>query len=65
VIPFLSRLRVAFSLSGLFVVVYALMENDNRMMWVAIALLGGSVIERLLLRRAVRDANARAEQEHG
>ncbi len=62
-IPILSRLRVAFSLAGLFVVIVALMQNDNRLMWVAIALLGGSVVARLLLRRAIRATEDQPGQE--
>lgn len=52
-ILWLSRLRVGFSLAGLLVVVAAIARNDTRLMWVAIGLLGASVVVRLALRRAV------------
>lgn len=62
-INLLSRVRVAFSLAGLFVVVVALLQKDERLMWVAIGLLSGSVVARLLLRRAIRERDEQTAQE--
>jgi hypothetical protein len=46
----LNRLRLVLSLSGMVVAVAAIMLDDRRLVWGAIALLAASVIVRLVRR---------------
>jgi hypothetical protein len=45
-----TRVRLALSLSGMVLAVVAIMTNDRRVLWGAIALLAASLILRLLQR---------------
>ena len=56
----LNHLRLALSLSGMVVAIVAIMLGDRRIVWGAIALLGASLLVRLLVRRRRqgRDDNA-------
>jgi hypothetical protein len=47
----LNRVRLALSLSGMLVAVMAIMLDDRRIVWGAIALLAASLLLRLLGRR--------------
>jgi hypothetical protein len=47
----LNKLRLALSLAGMVAAVLAIMLNDRRMVWGAIALLAASLILRLVGRR--------------
>lgn len=44
----INRLRLALSLSGMLVAVLAIMLEDRRLVWAAMALLGASLLLRLL-----------------
>jgi hypothetical protein len=44
------RVRLALSLSGMVLAVVAIMTNDQRVLWGAVALLAASLILRLLQR---------------
>jgi hypothetical protein len=46
----ITRVRLALSLSGMVVAVAAIMRNDRRLIWGAIALLAASLILRLVQR---------------
>jgi hypothetical protein len=48
----LGRVRLALSLSGMVVAVIAIMLDDRRIVWGAIALLAASLLLRLLGRRS-------------
>ena len=45
----MRRLRIAFALAGLVVAVLSVALDDDRLAWLAIALLAGSLILRLIL----------------
>jgi hypothetical protein len=47
----LNRVRLALSLSGMVVAVAAILLDDRRVVWGAIALLGASLLLRLVQRR--------------
>ena len=47
----LNRIRLALSLTGMVVAIAAIMLDDRRVVWGAIALLGASLLLRLLGRR--------------
>ena len=47
----LNRIRLALSLAGMVVAVLAIMLNDRRLVWGAVALLAGSIILRLIYGR--------------
>jgi uncharacterized membrane protein YfcA len=54
----MSRLRIAFALAGFIAALLSVALDDNRLAWLAIALLIVSLILRLLLRkRENRPAN--------
>ena len=46
-----NRIRLGLSLTGMVVAVLAIMLNDRRLVWGAIALLAASIILRLVQRR--------------
>jgi len=46
-----NRIRLALSLTGMVVAVLAIMLNDRRLVWGAIALLGASILLRLIVGR--------------
>lgn len=48
----LNKVRLGLSLGGMVAAVLAIMLNDRRMVWVAIALLAASLLLRLLARRS-------------
>jgi hypothetical protein len=50
----LTRVRLFLSLTGMVVAVLAVMRNDRRLVWSAIALLAASLILRLVQRRRGR-----------
>jgi hypothetical protein len=50
----LTRVRLFLSLTGMVVAVLAVMRNDRRLVWGAIALLAASLILRLVQRRRGR-----------
>ena len=45
-----TRVRLALSLSGMVLAVVAIMTNDRRVLWGAVALLAASLILRLIQR---------------
>lgn len=47
----LNQVRLGLSLSGMVVAVVAIMLNDRRVVWGAIALLAASLLLRLIARR--------------
>ena len=47
----INRIRLALSLAGMVVAVLAIMLNDRRVVWGAIALLAASLLLRLVTRR--------------
>lgn len=47
----LTKVRLALSLSGMVVAVVAIMLDDRRIVWGAIALLAASLLLRLIARR--------------
>jgi hypothetical protein len=47
----LTKLRLGLSLSGMVVAVVAIMLNDRRIVWGAIALLAASLLLRIVARR--------------
>jgi hypothetical protein len=47
----INRIRLALSLAGMVLAVVAIMLNDRRMVWGAIALLAASLLLRLIARR--------------
>ena len=47
----LNQVRLGLSLSGMVVAVVAIMLNDRRIVWGAIALLAASLLLRLVIRR--------------
>ena len=47
----LNRIRLALSLTGMVVAIAAIMLNDRRVVWAAVALLGASLLLRLIGRR--------------
>jgi Flp pilus assembly protein TadB len=47
----INRIRLALSLSGMAVAVVAIMLNDGRVVWGAIALLAASLLLRVVARR--------------
>ncbi|MGH7579527.1 MAG: hypothetical protein ACREM9_05095 [Gemmatimonadales bacterium] len=47
----LSRVRLVLSLTGMVLAVVAIMLDDRRVVWVAIALLAASLLLRLVQRR--------------
>jgi hypothetical protein len=46
----ITRIRLALSLSGMVLAVVAIMTNDRRIVWGAVALLAASLILRLVQR---------------
>jgi Flp pilus assembly protein TadB len=50
-----SRIRLVLSLTGMVVAVLAIMLNDRRLVWGAIAVLGASLLLRLVVRRRTPD----------
>ena len=46
----ITRIRLALSLSGMVLAVVAIMTNDRRVLWGAVALLAASLILRLFQR---------------
>ncbi|HEY9506201.1 MAG TPA: hypothetical protein VIQ27_09535 [Gemmatimonadales bacterium] len=50
----LNRVRLALSLSGMVVAIVAIMLDDRRIVWGAIALLAASLLVRLLTRRRLQ-----------
>jgi hypothetical protein len=46
----ITRVRLALSLSGMVLAVVAIMTNDRRVLWGAVALLAASLILRLIQR---------------
>ena len=51
----ITRIRLALSLSGMALAVVAIMTNDRRVVWGAVALLAASLILRLVQRNRPRD----------
>jgi Flp pilus assembly protein TadB len=47
----LNRIRLGLSLTGMVMAVLAIMLNDRRLVWGAIALLAASLLLRLVVRR--------------
>jgi hypothetical protein len=47
----LNRVRLALSLTGMVVAIAAIMLDDRRVVWAAVALLGASLLLRLIGRR--------------
>jgi hypothetical protein len=47
----INRIRLALSLTGMVVAVVAIMLNDRRVVWGAIALLAASLLLRIVARR--------------
>lgn len=47
----INRIRLGLSLAGMVVAVVAIMLNDRRMVWAAVALLAASLLLRLAERR--------------
>jgi hypothetical protein len=56
----LNRIRLALSLSGMLVAVIAIMLNDRRVVWGAIALLAASLLLRVV---AGRRGRGRSDKE--
>jgi hypothetical protein len=52
----INRIRLALSLTGMVLAVLAIMLNDRRVVWGAIALLAASLLLRVVARRRGRDA---------
>ena len=52
----LNRIRLGLSLTGMVVAVLAIMLNDRRLVWGAIAVLAGSLLLRAVARRRPPDA---------
>jgi hypothetical protein len=52
----INRIRLALSLTGMVVAVVAIMLNDRRVVWGAIALLAASLLLRMVARRRGPDA---------
>jgi len=50
-----NRIRLFLSLTGMVVAVLAIMLNDRRLVWGAIAVLGASLLLRLVVRRRPPD----------
>jgi Flp pilus assembly protein TadB len=50
-----NRIRLVLSLTGMVVAVLAIMLNDRRLVWGAIAVLGASLLLRLVVRRRTPD----------
>ena len=57
----MNRLRVGLALSGFVLALLAIALDDTRLAWGAIALLAGSAIFRLILRKRV---GAKSDPEH-
>ena len=55
----LNRLRLVLSLAGMVVAVLAIMREDRRMVWGAMALLAASLLLRLLAGRKGSSAGSR------
>jgi hypothetical protein len=51
----ITRVRLALSLSGMVLAVVAIMTNDRRVVWGAVALLAASLILRLVQRNRPPD----------
>ena len=51
----ITRIRLALSLSGMVLAVVAIMTNDRRVVWGAVALLAASLILRLVQRNRPRN----------
>lgn len=47
----INRIRLGLSLAGMVVAVLAIMRNDRRLVWGAIALLAASILLRVVARR--------------
>jgi hypothetical protein len=47
----INRIRLGLSLTGMVVAVLAIMLNDRRLVWAAIALLAASILLRVVARR--------------
>ena len=47
----MTRLRIAFALAGFLAALLSVARDDNRLAWLAIALLAVSLILRLILRK--------------
>ncbi len=54
-----NRVRLALSLSGMVVAVVAILVNDRRVVWGAIALLAASLLLKLVARRGGPGGGAR------
>jgi hypothetical protein len=52
----INRIRLVLSLTGMVVAVVAIMLNDRRVVWGAIALLAASLLLRMVARGRGRDA---------
>ena len=52
-----NRIRLGLSLTGMVVAVLAIMLNDRRLVWGAIAVLGASLLLRLVVRRRGPDVD--------
>jgi hypothetical protein len=50
----ITRIRLALSLSGMVLAVVAIMTNDRRVVWGAVALLAVSLILRLFQRKGMK-----------
>jgi hypothetical protein len=55
----INRIRLVLSLTGMVLAVLAIMLNDRRMVWGAIALLGASLLLRLVAGRVGRGRNGK------
>ncbi len=55
----INRIRLALSLTGMVLAVLAIMLNDRRVVWGAIALLGASLLLRLVAGRLGRGKDGR------
>jgi uncharacterized membrane protein YfcA len=51
----MSRLRIAFALGGFLAALLSVALNDDRIAWLAIALLAVSLILRIILRKREND----------
>jgi hypothetical protein len=49
----MSTLRIAFAVAGFVAALLSVALNDHRLAWTAIALLAGSLILRLILRKRI------------
>lgn len=55
----INRIRLVLSLTGMVLAVLAIMLNDRRVVWGAIALLGTSLLLRLVAGRVGRGRNGK------